>query len=188
MKMLKRSNLVENKPVEEDVPPEVAKFAPKRGDLVPANQYLTDDMIKPKPGDPIRLAQVTAPAVEKIGISTAEHIESLAKDYVEHAKGAAQQLVDDAHRQATEMVRQAEEIATYMQMFATDVRTYSMAKSAQVASFCSVAESVMGSMHSLNQHFTSAHQDELRVAREHPDKEPLKLPEWMNRARREANE
>lgn len=179
MKMLKRSRLMNN---DQEVPPEVAEFAPKRVPaVVPSPTYLTAEMIAPqgKVGDPMRLAEVTAPAVEKIGISSATHIEEVALAIVEHAKATAQELVDDAHRQAEKMVHDAEAVATYMQGFATDVRTYSMAKSAQVASFCSIATSVMGSMHSLNEHFSTNRRDETVRAREQPDEEPLELPHFM---------
>lgn len=177
MKMMSRNKevaIVPEKP--QDVPAEVMKFAPKRERDQRGGEYLTDDMVQP---DPMRLTQMTAPAVEQIGMSTATQIDSVANLIVEHAKAGAQALVDDAHRQADKMVKDAEDIALRMMEFSTDVRTYSMAKSAQVSKFCSVAESVMGSMYALGDHFVTNRREEAEQARK--TEEPLEPPSFIRR-------
>jgi hypothetical protein len=134
----------------------VSDFAPKRG--VGGGSGGIDGLNQAEwhgnaLGDPLRLAQVTGLAVEKIGTSTADQIELAAVVIVENAKKGAQDLVDDAHRKADEMVRDAEGIARDMNEFAAGIRTYTERKTEQVASFCSIAESVMGAMHALGDQF-----------------------------------
>ena len=173
------SDLMTKLPNQEPVPPEVAKFAPKRERDQHDQEYLTADMVQP---DPMRLTQMTAPAVEQIGIATATQIDAVANLIVEHAKAGAKALVDDAHRQAEKMVKDAEDIALRMMEFSTDVRTYSMAKSAQVSKFCSVAESVMGSMYALGDHFVANRREEVEQAR--AVEEPLEPPSFLRRPER----
>lgn len=163
----------------------VSEYAPKPPRdvaTVPPNKYLTEDMITSATSDAIdalRLTQITAPAVEQIGMSTAVHIDDLAKLLVDHTKSGAQQLVDDAHRQADKMVRDAEDAAQRLTEFANHIRTYSMNKSEQVSKFCSISENIMGSMYALGDHFITNRREEIEAARNH--EEPLEPPSFLQR-------
>lgn len=185
MKILRtKEAVIVNENAKEGVPA-VSEYAPKKPRdvaTVPPNKYLTDDMISSAASDAIdalRLTQITAPAVEQIGMSTAVHIDDLAKLLVDHTKSGAQQLVDDAHRQADKMVREAEDAAQRLTEFANSIRTYSMSKSEQVSKFCSISENIMGSMYALGDHFITNRREEIEAARNH--EEPLEPPSFLQR-------
>lgn len=148
----------------------VSDYAPKRnGEL-----YLTDAMIAPEGnmnmGDPLRLTQMAGPALDQIGKATADKIELSAQTLVENARHGAETILAEAHAHATDMISSAETQAADMRELARAIRTHTDRKAAQVASFCSFAESIITTMHGLGSNFQS-----IIVAEQEAEKEDDKL-------------
>lgn len=157
----------------------ISEFAPKRN--IPS--LLTADMLTPNEriGDPIRLAQVTAPAVQHIGGSTADQIELVAISIVENAKKGAEVILNEAQMQAGNMVADAEMLSGDMNKLAQSIRAYAEHKSSQLAAFCQVAESTLGTMHALRDHYVGTRNAEITEIKRRIEEEPIDLPTFLRR-------
>lgn len=146
--------------------------------------YLTDAMIAPsgdvKKSNPIRLTQITGPAIDHIGKSTADQVELVALSIVENARSGAETILAEANVQAEDMVLSAETMAAEMRLFAASIRAQTDRRALQVNTFCANAASILNTMHALG----SSYQDMI-VADEAADREekerPLELPKFLNR-------
>lgn len=133
----------------------VSAYAPKRA----GEPYLTEAMIAPSGnmnlGDPIRLTQMAAPALDQIGKATADKIELSALALVENAQKGAETILGEARIQADDMVASAEAQAADLRELARGIRAYSDRKASQVGKFCAVAESILTTVHALGSNFQS---------------------------------
>lgn len=154
----------------------VSEFAPRRDGV-----RLTAEMLQPNGNDPIRLTQVAGLAVEKIGVSTADQIELVAITIVENAKAGAQQILDDARIQADNMVSEAERLSVDMTALATNIRSYAIHKSEQLSAFCTVSETVMGTMHALSDQYVSTRRAEVEDFKRRQEEEPIDVPDFIRR-------
>jgi len=161
----------------------VSAYAPQRA----REPYLTDAMIAPSGnvnlGDPVRLAQITGPAIDQIGKSTADKIDLVALSIVENARHGAETILAEAKVQADDMVQNAETLAAEMRVFAESIRTYTDRKAQQVSSFCAVAESVLGTMHGLGDQFQHMTIEEARAEKALQESPPV-IPSFLARAKK----
>lgn len=186
------SNNESTKPGETEKP--VSEYAPKgQAEQRPADTgpkklgvYVTGTMIAPagdvKNSDPIRLTQITGPAIDHIGKSTADQVDLVALSIVENARSGAETILAEAKVQAADMIQGAEDMAAEMRLFARAIRAHTERKALQVNTFCANAESILATMHGLgaNFHEMIAADD---AAEKEGKEEPLELPKWVKRER-----
>lgn len=158
----------------------VSDYAPRRQ----GEPYLTEAMIAPSGnmnlGDPLRLTQMAGPALDQIGKMTADKIDLSARTLVENARRGAETILAEAQAQATDMIVMAETQSADMVEFAQSIRRYTDRKAAQVGEFCSVAESIITTMHGLGSNFQSVIAAEVAAEKEEQER-PIKIPEFLAR-------
>lgn len=135
--------------------------------------------VAPSQLDPVALSRVTGPAVGRIGDSSAAALDVIASNIVLEAQAGAERLLRESQEQAKLMVDRAESLATGLRQFSDDIREFSRVKSNQIASFCSVAHSILTTSEALAADFIDKARADVTESQEQ-DPESFKMPMFKN--------